>query len=94
MPGPELPIEQHWSGGKDSRIMVKTLRALRFLFVGPVILLILFVLNWTTSFGHGWLRWAVLGIGIAWIISLMRVLWALVLAGGIAALIALLRKRN
>ena len=41
-----------------------------------------------TSPGHWWVQWAALGIGIAWIISLFRVIQALVVAGGIAALIA------
>jgi uncharacterized membrane protein YphA (DoxX/SURF4 family) len=37
----------------------------------------------------GWqTRWAALGIGIAWFLSLVRVLRALILVGGLAALIA------
>ena len=73
--------------------MLKTLRAVRFLFVGPVILLVLVVINLVTSPGHWWVQWAALGIGIAWVLSLIRVLWALVVAGGLAALIVMLRKR-
>jgi hypothetical protein len=38
-------------------------------------------------------RNAVAGIGIAWVVSLLRVLRAAVLVGGIAALIAYLRRR-
>jgi hypothetical protein len=72
--------------------MIKTLRAVRFLFMGPLILGLLFVVNLITSPGHWWVQWAALGIGIAWVISLFRVLWALVVAGGIVTLIALLRR--
>lgn len=73
--------------------MIKTLRAVRFLFMGPVILVVLFVINWATSPGEWWVQWAALGIGIAWILALARVLWAMVLVGGLAGLIAWLRSR-
>jgi hypothetical protein len=72
---------------------MKTLRAIRFLFVGPLILGLLFVVNLMTAPGHWWVKWAALGIGIAWVICLIRVIWALVVVGGLAALIALLRKQ-
>ncbi len=68
--------------------MFRTLRAVRFLFVGPVVLVFLFFVNLLTSPGDWWVQWAALGIGIAWIISLFRVIQAIVIAGGIAALIA------
>ena len=71
--------------------MLRTLRAARFLVKGPVILLVLIVINAVTSPGHWWVQWAALGIGIAWILSLFRVLRAMVLVGGLAALIAYLR---
>ena len=70
-----------------------TLRALRFLFVGPLVLALLFVVNLMTSPGHWWVQWAALGIGLAWVVSLFRVLRAAVLIGGLAALIAYLRRR-
>lgn len=73
--------------------MIKTLRALKFLFMGPVILAVLFVINWMTTPGNWWVQWAALGIGIAWVFSLIRVLGALILAGGAAALYAHLKKR-
>ena len=73
--------------------MFKTLRAIRFLIMGPVILVMLAVINWMTFHGQWWVKWAALGIGIAWFISLLRVLRALVLLGGLAALIALFRKK-
>ncbi|MFN8061636.1 MAG: hypothetical protein U0Q12_20935 [Vicinamibacterales bacterium] len=74
--------------------MHKTLRALRFLFVGPAILLMLLVINWLTSPGEWWVQWAALGIGIAWVMSLLRVLRAVVVAGGLAALGVYLFKRQ
>jgi hypothetical protein len=66
--------------------MLKTIRAARFLFVGPLVLMMLVVINLMTSPGHWWVQWAALGIGIAWFISLFRVLRALILVGGLAAL--------
>jgi hypothetical protein len=75
--------------------MMRTFRAARFLFTGPLILLLLVIINWMTSPGHWWVQWAALGIGIAWIISLFRVLRALILVGGAAALTAwFLRNRS
>ncbi len=74
--------------------MLKTLRAIRFLFVGPVVLAFLFVVNLMTSPGHWWVQWAALGIGIAWVLSLIRVLQALVVAGGLAALVAYISSRK
>ena len=64
---------------------MKTLRAVKFLFVGPIILAFLFILNWMTSPGDWWVQWPALGIGIAWFISLFRVIVAIVAVGGIAA---------
>jgi hypothetical protein len=73
--------------------LTKTLRAAKFLFVGPLLLAFLFVINLMTSPGHWWVGWAALGIGIAWVISLIRVLCAVVVVGGLAALLSrLLRK--
>jgi hypothetical protein len=74
--------------------MYKTIRAFRFLFVAPFILLMLVVINLMTSPGHWWVQWPALGIGIAWMISLLRVTRAILIAGGIAAMVALLRKGN
>jgi hypothetical protein len=73
--------------------MFRTLRAFIFLFKGPLILLMLFVINLMTSPGHWWVQWAALGIGIAWILSLIRVVKAVALAGGLAALGIYLSKR-
>ena len=71
-----------------------TLRAIRFLFVGPLVLALLFVINLMTSPGQWWVQWPALGIGIAWVISLLRVMRAIVVIGGVAALIAYLRQRK
>ena len=74
--------------------MFRTLRAVRFLFVGPIVLVFLFFVNLLTSPGDWWVQWAALGIGIAWIISLFRVIQALVIAGGLAAVFAYLNNKS
>jgi len=73
--------------------MFRTLTSVRFLIKGPIILAMLFVVNLITSPHHWWVQWAALGIGIAWIFALIRVIQAVILVGGLAALIALLRKK-
>jgi hypothetical protein len=65
----------------------------RFRFAGPLILALLVVVNLMTTPGHWWVKWAALGIGFAWVIAALRVLRALVLLGGVAALVAYLRKK-
>jgi hypothetical protein len=72
--------------------MLRTFRAAKFLVMGPVILAVLCIVNLMASPGHWWVQWAALGIGLAWVASLLRVLRALVLVGGVAALVAALRK--
>lgn len=67
---------------------------MKFLFMGPVILAFLFVINLMTSPGHWWIQWPALGIGIAWVVSLFKVVRAVVIAGGLAALAAILVNRN
>ncbi len=71
-----------------------TLEAVKFLFVGPMILVMLGVINWMTTPGHWWVQWAALGIGIAWVANLFRVLKAIVLLGGLAALFAYISNRK
>ena len=73
--------------------MWRTWRSFKFLFTGPIILMFLVVINLMTSPGHWWVQWAALGIGLAWILSLMRVIRMMILLGGLTALIAYLRKR-
>lgn len=72
---------------------MKTLKAFKFLFVGPMILALLVVINWMTSPGEWWVQWAALGIGIAWVISLFRVAAAVFVAGGVAGLFTYLNRR-
>lgn len=74
--------------------MTRTLAAMKFLVVGPIILAFLFVINLMTSPGEWWVLWAALGIGIAWVFSLIRVARAVLVAGGLAALGAWLANRN
>ena len=74
--------------------MLRTLRAVRFLFMGPVILVMLVIINAMTSPGHWWVQWAALGIGIAWVISLFRVIGAVAVAGGLAAFLVYLKNRS
>lgn len=73
--------------------MTKTLRSLKFLFTGPLIVLMLAVINLLTSPGHWWVQWPALGIGIAWFVSLLRVLRAAAILGGLAAIGTLLYKK-
>ena len=68
--------------------MSKTLKAFRFLFLGPLIIVLLVIINAMTSPGNWWVQWPALGIGIAWVISLFRVIVAIVAVGGIAAILA------
>lgn len=70
------------------------MHSLGFLVKGPIILVVLFFINLMTSPGHWWVQWAALGIGIAWVFSLLRVLRALVLVGGLAGLAAYLNRRR
>ena len=69
------------------------MRSISFLFKGPLILLFLVVINLMTSPGHWWVQWAALGIGIAWFFSLLRVIRAVILAGGLAAIGAYLMRK-
>jgi len=70
------------------------LHSLRFLFVAPMILGVLFLINMMTTPGIWWVKWAALGLGIAWVINLMKVLRAVVLVGGLAGLVAILSRRQ
>jgi hypothetical protein len=73
--------------------MWRTWRAFKFLFTGPVILVFLVIINMMTSPGHWWVQWVALGIGLIWVLSLLRVIRMMILLGGLAALIAYLRKK-
>ncbi len=73
---------------------MRTWRALKFLIKGPIILVVLFIINVVTSPHHWWVQWAALGIGIAWVLCLVRVSCAAVMVGGLAALITCLQKNR
>jgi len=64
----------------------KTFRAIKFLITAPLTLAMLFVINLMTSPGVWWFQWAALGLGIAWVVSLFRVLKSIIVVGGLAAL--------
>jgi hypothetical protein len=72
----------------------RILRAVRFLVMAPFILVLLFFINMATYQGDWWIGWAALGIGIAWVACLFRVLRAAVLVGGVAALVAYLTRQK
>jgi hypothetical protein len=71
-----------------------TLRAVKFLFIAPLIVVMLVVINLMTWSGEWWVQWAAFGIGIAWVISLFKVIRAVVVAGGLAALGAFLMNKQ
>ena len=73
---------------------MRTLRDIKFLVTAPFILAFLVVINMMTSPGHWWVQWAALGMGLAWVFSLMRVIRAIIIAGGLAAFGAYLMNRN
>ena len=66
----------------------------KFLFIAPMILMLLCVINWMTSPEEWWVQWAVLGLGIPWVICMIRVMRAAVIVGGLAALIAAWKRRT
>lgn len=74
--------------------MIATLRAVKFLFIAPLIVAMLLVINLMTWSGEWWVQWAAFGIGIAWVISLFKVIRGIVVAGGLAALGAYLLNRQ
>lgn len=68
--------------------MRSALHAAKFLILGPFILFGLLLMNLFASPGHWWVQWAALGLGIAMVVSLFRVLRGLVAVGLVAALVA------
>jgi len=68
-------------------------RSVGFLFKAPLIVLFLFIINLMTSPGHWWFQWPALGLGIAWVMSLFRVVRAVVVLGGLAGLAAYLNRQ-
>ena len=70
------------------------LSSLKFLVIGPVIVVFLAVINLMTSPGEWWVQWPALGIGIAWFFSLLHVIRVVVVLGGLAAFGAWLYQRH
>jgi hypothetical protein len=62
--------------------------SVKFLFMAPFILAFLFLINLMTWQGEWWVQWAALGLGIAWVSSLFRVIRAVLVGGGLAAVAA------
>jgi len=73
---------------------VHSYRSATFLVKAPFILAFLFVVNLLTSPGHWWVQWPALGLGIAWVLALFRVVRTVAVAGGLAAIAALLLRRR
>jgi hypothetical protein len=65
-----------------------------FLFMAPLILVFLVIVNLMTSPGDWWVQWAALGLGIAWFINLLKLLRTMVLLGGLAGLAAYMSRRR
>ncbi len=74
--------------------MFKVFSDIKFLFTAPLILALLFVINLATSPGDWWVQWAALGMGIAWVVCLLRVIRTVIVVGGLAALGTWLWKRE
>ncbi len=70
------------------------LRRIKFLFMAPLILVFLVVINLMTSPGEWWVQWAALGLGIAWVINVIKLLRTVLIAGGLAALAAYFTRRS
>jgi len=79
--------------GKEPDV-IGSLRRIKFLVTAPFIVLLLFVINVMTSPGQWWVQWAAFGIGIAWVITLFKVIRDIVLLGGLAAFGAYLFNRQ
>ena len=67
--------------------------SLSFLITGPIILGFLFFVDLMTP-GGSWWQWAALGIGLAWVLTLMRAVRMLLMVGGLAGLAALMTSRR
>lgn len=74
--------------------MFRPLRRVKFLVTAPFIVLLLLVINLMTSPGEWWVQWVALGIGIAWVINLFKLIRDIILVGGLAAFGAYLFNRH
>jgi len=72
----------------------RPLRRVKFLVTAPFIVLLLLVINLMTSPGEWWVQWAALGLGIAWVINLFKLIRDIILLGGLAAFGAYLFNRT
>ena len=70
------------------------IRRIKFLFMAPLILVFLVIINLMTSPGEWWVQWAALGLGIAWVINVITLLRTVLIAGGLAALAAYFTRRS
>jgi hypothetical protein len=70
------------------------LRRVKFLIMAPFIVLMCFVINVMTSPGEWWVQWVALGLGIAWVINLFKLIRDVAVLGGLAALGAYLFSRR
>ena len=70
------------------------IRRIKFLFMAPLILVFLVIINLMTSPGEWWVQWAALGLGIAWVINVITLLRTVLIAGGLAALAANFTRRS
>jgi hypothetical protein len=70
------------------------LRRIKFLFMAPLIVVFLVVLNLMTSPGQWWFQWAALGLGIAWVINLLKLARTAVVMGGLATVAAYFARRT
>lgn len=66
----------------------------KFLVMAPFILLICVAINVMTSPGQWWVQWVAFGLGIAWVINLVKLLRDIVVLGGLAAFGAYLLNRR
>ena len=74
--------------------MFGPLRRVKFLVTAPFILLMLVVINLMTSPGQWWVQWAALGMGIAWVINLFKLIRDIAVLGGLAAFGAYIFNRS
>ena len=70
------------------------LRRVKFLITAPFIVLLCLVINVMTSPGEWWVQWVALGVGIAWVMNLFKLIRDIALFGGLAAVGACLFNRN
>ena len=74
--------------------MVGPLRRVKFLITAPFIVLLCLVINVMTSPGEWWVQWVAFGMGIAWVVTFVKVIRDIAVLGGLAAFGAYLLNRN